>query len=155
VIAAAKQQLTRSGRIPPTILIEGTTATETTLLPELDEVLKHSVLEALGFTLATEHRMGSLVQLFLVFEAWRVQRRANEGYRGALQPKHAPDRIECGTVVRYQAEPETRQMVIYDMVRNTAGELTELTLTTNAEAKRVESPTLDALIRGFRRGETR
>lgn len=44
-------------------------------------------------------------------------------------------------------------MVVYDLIRNDGGEPTELKLTTKAEAERVESPTLDALIRGFRRGE--
>lgn len=152
IISGAKHKIARFGGLEPTIFVEGTNNLEIAPLPDLSESLKHAVLEALGFTLAKENRVGELVQLFLVSEGWRVRRRANEGYRGALQPKHAPDRIECVMVFRYQVRPETRRMILYDIVRNNAGELTELRPVTTPSGERVESPTLDALLRGFQRG---
>ena len=149
VMTAAKHQLTRFGRLPPTILIDGTAASETAPLPQVDEALKLSVLEALGFTVAKENRVGKLLQLFLVAEGWRSRR---NGPHKALRPEYDPDRVECVMVFCYQAEPEARQMALYDLVRNAAGEPTALALVAQPQSDAVESPPLEAVLRGFKRG---
>lgn len=148
VVITAKEQLTRFGRLLPTILIEGTNGNEAIPLPDLAEPQKLSVLEALGFTYARENRVGKLVQLFLVAEAWRSTR---NGPHPSLKPQHDPKRVECVMVSHYRIEPEARRMSVYDIVRNDAGELIELTALPN-QGHAVESPPLDAMILGFKRG---
>ncbi len=151
VVAAVKHKIAKFGGITPTIMIEGTDGSEFSPLPQLPEALKLSVLEALGFTLATENRIGELVQLFLVAEAWRSSR---NGAHPALRPQHDPNHVECVMVFHYRVASETRRMVVYDIVRNEAGELTELKPLDQlqAETSAAESPPLDALLRGFKRG---
>ncbi len=151
IMTAAKQQLARYGRLMPTILVEGTGGSEAFPLPDLTEELKLSLLDALGDTLAREDRVGELLQLFLVAEAWRS---ARNGAHPALRPQHDPQRVECVMAFHYRVASETRRMVVYDIVRNEAGELTELKPLDQlqAETSAAESPPLDALLRGFKRG---
>ncbi len=114
--------MTKHGRMDPKFLIEGSAGSEAAPLPDLPEVAKLSVLEALDYTLAAENRIGRLEQLFLVAEGWRSGR---DGPHVSLRPQHDPDRVEGMMVFHYQAEPETRRMILYDIVRDNAGELAE------------------------------
>ncbi len=149
IVRAAKRQLAKDGSLQPTILIEGTSGSQALPLPELAEALKLSVLEALGYTYAQEHRIGELQQLFLIAEGWRSKR---TGSHSALQPQFDPDRVECVMVFHYLAAPETRRMILYDLIRNQRGEVAELKAHPLPQNETVESPTLDALMRGFTRG---
>ncbi len=65
-VGITKNHLTKHGRIPPTIVIEGTRGEDTRLQPHVAEHLKLSILEALGYTMAKDNAVGELVQLFLV-----------------------------------------------------------------------------------------
>ncbi len=154
IVLIAKKMLTKYGRLEPKLVIEGSAGLEAVPLPDLPKPAKLSVLEALGYTLAKDDRIGNLAQLFLVAEGWRSSR---NGPHAALRPQHDPDRVECVMVFQYRAEPEARRMVVYDLVRNAAGEPTELKRLEqpNKEGSAVESPPLDALLRGFTRGRRR
>ena len=50
--------MAKYGRLEPNLVIEGSTGSETVPLPDLPEPAKLSVLEALGYTLAAEDRIG-------------------------------------------------------------------------------------------------
>lgn len=123
IVLIAKKMLTAHGRLEPKLVIEGSTELETVPLPDLPEQAKLSVLEALGYTLASEGKIGHLEQIFLVAEGWRGTR---NGPHAALRPQHDPNRVESLMVFHYQAKDDSRQMTIYDMVRNERGELIEL-----------------------------
>jgi len=150
VTAIAKRQLAQFGRLHPTIVIEGTRASETAPLPDAPEAIKLSLLEGLGFTLAAERRIGDLVQLFLVSEGW-VSR--NAAPHPALQPRHDPERIETVMACSYQVNDDAQQMALYSLIRDESGELTELRALPLASTGTAESPPLEAIARGFKRGE--
>jgi hypothetical protein len=84
----------------------------------------------------------------LVAEGWRGCR---NGPHAALRPEHDPDRVECVMVCRYRAKPETREMVVYGVVRNATGEPIELEPLAGSreEAREGESPPVEALVRGY------
>ncbi len=147
VVDYAKKHLTKYGQLSPTLLIYGSTGNEVAPLPDLAEEMKLSLLEAFGYTLASEQRIGQLDRLFLLAEGWRSTR---NGPHASLRPQHDPDRIESLMVFCYQAADDSRRMVLYDQVRDQRGELVELKAL--PEAENVESPPLDAFIRGFKRG---
>jgi len=153
VVLLAKRLLAEHGGLEPTLLIEGSAGSRAFPLPDAEEAIKFSLLEALGFALARENRIGELRQLFLVAEGWRSHRPHVPGLP-MTQPKHAPDRVDV-PMVAHRREPEgTTAMVLSDVVRDGSGE--PAALKTGAQpgdgTDVVASPPLDAIVRGFRRG---
>jgi hypothetical protein len=153
VVSLAKQLLTKHGGLEPILLIEGTAGSGAFPLPDADEAIKLALLEALGFTLAREGRIGELRQLFLVAEGWRSRQPSRRGLP-ATQPQHAPDRVDV-VMVSHHREPEgTGTMALYDLIRNARGEPTALEAVAQPGdgTRVVASPPLAAIVRGFRRG---
>ncbi len=153
VIVYAKRLLTKHGGLDPTLLIEGTTGSDTRPLPELPEAAKLSLLEALGFTIASENHVGDLQHLFLVSEGWRSSAPYTPGVAMTL-PKYAPDRVSVLLVAHYDLQGGRKQLMVYDLIRNAASELIELkAVSTSGDGMElVESKPLEAIIRGFQRG---
>ncbi len=155
VVIYAKRLLTKQGGFDPILLIEGTTGSDERPLPELPEAVKLSLLEALGFAIARENRIGDLLQLFLVSEGWGSKAPYTPGI-AATQPKHDPNRVEVLMVAHYDVSAGRKAMTLYEQVRNDAGELIELTaLSDPGKGALVESRPLEAVIRGFQRGRQR
>jgi hypothetical protein len=148
VIAFAKTLLVKLDGVPPTLIIEGTTGSDGIELPDLPEAIKFSALEALGYTVAREDRIGSLAQLFLVAEGWRGRR---NGHQLALRPQYDPERVEVVMVFHYQADGERLRLRLYDLLRGDDGRPMRLELMPHEDSG-VESPTMEAFIRGFNRG---
>src|SRR5262245_64359383 len=110
VIALVKRLLAKHGGLDPILLIEGTTGTETKPLPDADEAIKLALMEALGFVLAREDRIGELRQFFLVAEGWRSHQPYHHGLL-MTQPRHDPDRVEVVMVSRYREPEGSKEMV--------------------------------------------
>jgi hypothetical protein len=68
IVQLMKRMITRDGGLEPTILIEGSKGAETRPLPDLPAQAKRALLEAVGYTLAVEDRIGDLVHLSFVAE---------------------------------------------------------------------------------------
>ena len=151
IIRVAKQLLTRYGRLPPMLVLDGTTGSDAVPLPDAPEPIKRSLLEGLGYTLATEQRLGGLVQLFLVVEGWGS---THNGHHPALRPQHAPDRVDVVMIFHDHLARQATQMVLYEQVRDANGRLTELKRI-DREGDTSVSPPLAAIVRGFRRGSGR
>jgi hypothetical protein len=153
VVSVAKRLLAKHGGLAPTLLIEGTAGSGAFPLPDADEAIKLSLLEALGFTLAREGRIGELRQIFLVAEGWRSHRPYVPGLP-ATQPKHAPDRADVLMVSHYREPEGTTAIVLYDLVRDVSGEPAALAARARPgdETRVVASPPLEVIVRGFRRG---
>jgi hypothetical protein len=156
IVSLAKRLLAEHGGLEPTLLIEGTAGSGAFPLPDADEAVKRSLLEALGFTLATEDRIGELRQLFLVAQGWRSRAPYVPGLP-MTQPRHDPDRVEVLMVSRYREPGGTNELVVSDLVRDEDGDAIALNARGGPDGgpHLVASPPMDAFVRGFRRGRTR
>jgi hypothetical protein len=153
VITLAKRLILKGGGLEPTLLIEGTRGAETVPLPDAPETIKLPLLEAVGFTFARDDRIGLPVQLFLIAEGWRSSTPYVPGL-APTQPMHDPARIEVLMIYRQRLPDGSKQMVLYDIVRDRGGELRELRAVTTPDDRPalVASPSMEALTRGFERG---
>jgi hypothetical protein len=150
VVQITKEQLARHGQLPPRILLQGTRGSDATHLPDHAEPIKLSLLEAVGFRLATERRLGELVQLFLVAEGWLSR---GTGNHPALRPQYAADRVDVVMITHYHLPEAVRRMAIYEIRRDAPGTRIALRpLVRPDDPGETASPPLEAIVRGFARG---
>jgi hypothetical protein len=103
-------------------------------------------------TLAKSGQVGDLEQVFMVSEAWMSQAAADQ--TPFVPPSQDPNRKEVLIVSNVQVKERETRMVIFEMIRDDAGELADLKEFEALRDERADaySPLLDAFVRGFRIG---
>src|SRR3954447_3672036 len=140
IVKLAKKELTREGYLEPRIFLEGSKNSEIRPYPDLPEELKFELFEAVGYTIATENKLGDLLRIFTVSEAW-------VGKNIDVRPKDDPERYEAIFIFQYSLTVDTTYVAVYRTVRDKNDSLIELREgdIPNNEIGRALSPAIDAL----------
>jgi hypothetical protein len=150
IVRLAEEVLMRDGGHLPTLIVEGTTDSLVTQLPDLpgEPELRQALLFQVGALLAREFDLGQLRQVFMITEGWLSLRR--DGKPPVERPSLDPERKEV-LVVAAIFPPSGRQAIeLREMIRNAQGELIEVTQVSKPEgATEAENPLLEALVAGY------
>ncbi len=154
VIRLAKEVALRDGRHLPTVIAEGSARPAITQLAHLADTHEGRVqqLFVAGFILAQSRHVGELKQVFFISEGWMSL--AKEGKLPERPPSQDPNRTEILFISSLKVRNHEAQIVLFEMLRDEEGRLTELKELQPAAsgAAEVESPLLAAFVAGFEAG---
>ena len=110
------------------------------------------VWRAAGYALAQSGEVGEFQQLFFISEGWM---NTGEGKPPELRPSQDPALKEVLLISSLTVKEHRNRAVIFEMVRDVKGELTELRdlrLAGKYDEGQAETPLLDAFADGFYMG---
>ena len=154
VVRLAKETALEHGGHVPTLIAQGSTGSAVGPLYDLPPTHEERCqwMFSAGVTLARSRQVGVLQRVFFVCEGW-MSYAAEDGTIQAL-PSQDPNRIEVLFVSSFEVEGQQTDLVLFEMVRDEAGQLTELKQLEQPSAAAggyVDSPLLSAFAAGFRR----
>lgn len=157
IAGSAREQLLRDGEHPPTLIAEGSrqaTITEFESLGSTFQEREHQMMQA-GFLLARDADFGMLKQAFFISEAWMSE--APMDKPPTVSPSQDPNRKEILTVSDLTVADFQVRIVVFEMVRDRQGKLTEVKAFASFADPLVnaQSPLLEALLFGFAMGLVR
>ena len=154
VICLAKEVTLRDGIHLPTVMAEVNAQTVVIQLVEFPDTHEGRAQQmfAAGFLLAQSGQMEQLQQVFFISEGWMSM--AKEGKLPERPPSQDPNRKEILFISRLKIKSQETQLVVFEMLRDEEGRLTELEELQSAanEETQVESPLLVAFVAGFEAG---
>jgi hypothetical protein len=156
VLDQAREVILRDGGHAPTVIADGSHAAVSLALPELGDTHDERRFQmfAAGFMLGHSRRLGALRQAFFVSEGWMSVAEGEIPPR--VPPSEDPNRKEVLFVSSLKLADGKASMVIFEMIRDSEGELFEIKplsgIADQVEETEVESPLLDAFAAGFSRG---
>jgi hypothetical protein len=147
IVQTAKQTLTRFGAHPSMLFVrcEGGThiVTFNDFGPEHEDKIRQ--MANAGVEAACKQPLGNLRYLIFVVEAWMGTPKKDGSY---VQPSKDPKRKEMLMLTTLDVATNKQRVLMYQMIRNTRGELMQLNRFTEAWDS-VESPLLPAFVAGY------
>jgi hypothetical protein len=154
VIRRAKEIILHDGVHLPTVIADGSARTAITQFAEFAATHEGRVQQMLvaGFVLSQTRQVGRLRQVFFISEGWMSV--AEEGKLPDRLPSQDPNRKEILFVSCLKVRSHEVRLVMFEMVRDDEGHLTELKESQPAAGGSVvaESPLLTAFVAGFDMG---
>ncbi len=149
----ARELISRDGYHVPLLFVEGTKQTGVALL-DLSQAsdVRFLYMRTLGQQIARDKRHGDLQQLFMVSEAWMAM--SADGKLPLHRPSQDPHRIEGLIISQLTVAGRKCDLAIFRMVRDSAGQLTDLKAIDLPHAGVAESPLLDAFLEGYAQATT-
>jgi hypothetical protein len=148
----AREVALRDGGHVPTIIAQGSAGSLVGQLPDMPDTHEGKVglMHLVGTVFGQSGEVGSLSEAFFISEGWMSQP-GPEGI-GETLPSQDPNRIEILVISRLIVEKKRSDLVILEMVRDDAGQLSDLKELHSSvgEDTQVGSPLLDAFVEGFR-----
>ena len=154
VARLARETLLRDGRHVPTLIAEGSQSGAIIQFAEFGDTFekRQQQMTQAGFVLARDNAVGLFQQAFLISEGWMSM---SEGDKPpTMPPSQDPNRKEVLTISGLQVDNQRLSMVVFEMIRNPEGRLTELKSFEPApkDEMSAESPLLEAFVFGFAMG---
>ena len=156
VAERAKETALKEGGHPPTLLVKGTLETVVIQPQEIGATPedRQQQLFEIGFLVGDSQLVGILQQAFLVTEGWLSVAEAGQPLK--VPPSQDPQRKEVLVVSELnvdEVEEAEMNILVYEMLRDTNGELRELTRHNELDQRgNGVSPLLDAFLAGFVEG---
>ena len=149
VARLAKETLLRDGYHVPTLVVDGT---RLVLIVQILELAPHYAGRAeqmfiAGGALAREGYAGPLRRVYFVCEAWMSE--AREGMLPERLPSEDPLRKEVLVISGMEVTTGQAKMAMYEMVRDSQGELRELRDVDQPAGAQPDSPLLEAFVAGY------
>jgi len=157
IASLAKEVALRDGRHVPTLIAEGSRREVLIQFTKFGNTFeeRQKQLTYTGYILAQDARLGLLRQAFFIGEGWMVGSEENKSPN--VPPSQHPKRKEVLTVSGLTVASHQVGMVVYEMIRDDTGQLTELKTfaSSSDESVSAQSPLLEALVLGYAMGSTR
>ncbi len=153
VTQLAREILLQQGSHLPTLIVEGYNQMVVTHLSPLEDTHEGRAQQmfSAGYVLAEASVIGALKQVFFVCEAWMSF--AIDGKIPTSLPSEDPSRKEVLMISNLKVQEQTGKVAIFEMLRNEAGDVTELReFQEHFMATHADSPLLMAFIHGFDAG---
>jgi hypothetical protein len=154
VINQAREIIVRDGEHVPTLIADGSRRSVVIPLPEIGDTHDERRVQmfAAGFVLGHSRGLGILRQVFFVSEGWLSLAEGKMPPR--MPPSEDPNRREVLFVSSLKLAERKADMVVFEMIRDSKGELVEIRPLPEVADKEigtmdVESPLLDAFAAGF------
>ena len=149
VVAQAKASALKTGGHMPVLLLEGTKQSYVVALDTFpdDSLEKRRTLFAVGYSVARNDKLGALVQVYFISEAWVSIIR--QGTLPDVRPSQDPQRQEILVISCINLKEQTKEIAILSYVRDNEGRLIAIKDFGN-EGIQFESELLDAFLAGYR-----
>jgi hypothetical protein len=152
VVATAKEVTLRDGGHVPLVVLEGSRKLVVSQIQDMPESHgeRMELMRLIGREVANSGQLGPLLQAFMVSEGWMSS--GSKDDESWLRPSQDPDRKEVLIVSGLQIKEMTRQLRLFEMVRDATDHVVELPemFAPEGRAGDVEIPLLQAVANGFR-----
>lgn len=153
VVKLAKETALEHGNHVPTLLVEGSRETALVQLQDIPDTPEGRIAQmfTLGLALGQEKSIGTLTQVFYIFEAWMSMGQGGKLPSG--RPSQDPNRKEILMIANFKTRQQELKTVVLEMVRDSEGQLLDLR-EIKPNAGQAEFPLITAFVRGFQVGKS-
>jgi len=153
VAAHAKEITIQDGQHAPILIVEGSRRLAVSQIQEMPETHGERVelMRLFGQAAAMSGKFGRLEQVFFVSEGWMSV--ASKEKPPNMRPSQDPDRREVLIISGMEVKGRTKQLRIFEMIRNQEEQVVDLAELSPPTDKNgtIEIPLVDAFTEGYQR----